>query len=93
MNRTDVETLCPSFGSFAKFAQADAAQLARLPEFSLKTVTRLRPRLSCSDARHGGRRSPSYRCSYVYISSATVPTSPPVVPVRPNLAAAEVVAA
>ncbi|KAH9000133.1 hypothetical protein EDB92DRAFT_467528 [Lactarius akahatsu] len=39
MNRTDVETLCPSFGSFAKFAQADAAQLARLPEFGLKTVT------------------------------------------------------
>ncbi|KAH9010870.1 hypothetical protein EDB85DRAFT_1160237 [Lactarius pseudohatsudake] len=40
MNRTDVETLCPSFGSFARIAQADAAQLARLPEFGLKTVTR-----------------------------------------------------
>ncbi|KAH9175880.1 hypothetical protein EDB89DRAFT_234006 [Lactarius sanguifluus] len=42
MNRTDVETLCPSFGSFARIAQADAAQLARLPEFGLKAVIRLK---------------------------------------------------
>ncbi|KAH9066511.1 hypothetical protein EDB87DRAFT_1678388 [Lactarius vividus] len=35
MNRTDVETLCPSFGT-------DAAQPARLPGFGLKKVTRLK---------------------------------------------------
>ncbi len=62
VNRTDVETLRPSFGvrppvhllpslssdrrcrgqRFAKIAQADAVQLARLPGFDLKKVARLR---------------------------------------------------
>ncbi|KAI9446969.1 DNA repair protein rad10 [Lactarius psammicola] len=53
VNKTDVETLRASFGSFAKIAQADAAQLARLPGFGPKKVARLkdafdRPFLSTS---------------------------------------------
>ncbi|KAI0268548.1 restriction endonuclease type II-like protein [Russula aff. rugulosa BPL654] len=42
VNKTDVETLRASFGSFAKIAQADAAQLARLPGFGPKKVARLK---------------------------------------------------
>jgi len=42
VNKTDVETLCTSFGSFARMAQADAAQLARLPGFGPKKVARLK---------------------------------------------------
>ncbi|KAH9169802.1 restriction endonuclease type II-like protein [Lactarius sanguifluus] len=42
VNKTDVETLRTSFGSFAKIAQADAEQLARLPGFGPKKVSRLK---------------------------------------------------
>lgn len=42
VNKTDVETLRASFGSFAKIAQADAEQLARLPGFGPKKVARLK---------------------------------------------------
>ncbi|KAH9169800.1 DNA repair protein rad10 [Lactarius sanguifluus] len=42
VNKTDVETLRASFGSFAKIAQADAEQLARLPGFGPKKVSRLK---------------------------------------------------
>ncbi|KAI0260580.1 restriction endonuclease type II-like protein [Gloeopeniophorella convolvens] len=42
VNKTDVETLRTSFGSLAKIAQADAAQLLRLPGFGPKKVTRLK---------------------------------------------------
>jgi len=42
VNKTDVETLRASFGNFAKIAQADAAQLARLPGFGPKKVARLK---------------------------------------------------
>ncbi|KAH9987048.1 hypothetical protein BJV77DRAFT_1070710 [Russula vinacea] len=42
VNKTDVETLRASFGSFARIAQADAAELARLPGFGPKKVSRLK---------------------------------------------------
>ncbi|KAI9439224.1 hypothetical protein H4582DRAFT_2075887 [Lactarius indigo] len=42
VNRTDVETLHPSGTELAKIAQADAAQLAHLPGFSLKKVVGLK---------------------------------------------------
>ncbi|KAH8996012.1 restriction endonuclease type II-like protein, partial [Lactarius akahatsu] len=42
VNKTDVETLRASFGSFAKIAQADAEQLARLPGFGPKKVSRVK---------------------------------------------------
>ncbi|KAH8986770.1 DNA repair protein rad10 [Lactarius hatsudake] len=42
VNKTDVETLRASFGSFAKIAQVDAEQLARLPGFGPKKVSRLK---------------------------------------------------
>ncbi|KAH9981804.1 restriction endonuclease type II-like protein [Russula compacta] len=42
VNKTDVETLRASFGSFAKIVHADAAQLARLPGFGPKKVARLK---------------------------------------------------
>ncbi|KAI0295073.1 restriction endonuclease type II-like protein [Multifurca ochricompacta] len=42
VNKTDVETLRTSFGSFARIAQVDSAQLARLPGFGPKKVARLK---------------------------------------------------
>ncbi|KAH9972581.1 restriction endonuclease type II-like protein [Lactifluus volemus] len=42
VNKTDVETLRTSFGSFAKIAQADATQIARLPGFGPKKVARIK---------------------------------------------------
>jgi len=42
VNKTDVETLHATFGSFARIAQADATQIARLPGFGPKKVARLK---------------------------------------------------
>jgi len=42
VNKTDVETLRATFGSFARIAQADATQIARLPGFGPKKVARLK---------------------------------------------------
>ncbi|KAF8259041.1 restriction endonuclease type II-like protein [Lactarius quietus] len=83
VNKTDVETLRASFGSFAKISQANAEQLARLPGFGPKKVARLKDAFE-RPFRTGTAGDVLPTPASAHAVSATASTSAPTVPVLPS---------
>ncbi|KAI9433223.1 restriction endonuclease type II-like protein [Lactarius indigo] len=77
VNKTDVETLRTSFGSFAKIAQADAEQLARLPGFGPKKVSRLKDAFE-RPFRTGAAGDAPATSTSASISATAAPSAPAV---------------